>query len=70
MENKCAKVRLWDLLRGPAEALVLVRAVEQKYGPVESIYFQEVCRAGFYFSVALMIEFIGLRQPASVSNLC
>ncbi|KAF9451518.1 hypothetical protein P691DRAFT_773071 [Macrolepiota fuliginosa MF-IS2] len=41
IENRCAFVRTWDFLRNPAEALALVRAVEQKYGPVESFSFQK-----------------------------
>lgn len=41
------KVKTWDLLKGPVEALALIRAVEQKYGPVESFIFQKVCQAGF-----------------------
>ncbi|EKM81134.1 hypothetical protein AGABI1DRAFT_84064 [Agaricus bisporus var. burnettii JB137-S8] len=35
------KVKTWDLLKGPVEALALIRAVEQKYGPVESFIFQK-----------------------------
>jgi len=41
-ENRCAEVTTWDLLRNMAEAFVLIRAVEQKYGPVESFAFRKV----------------------------
>lgn len=41
-ENRCAEVTTWDLLRNMAEAFALVRAVEQKYGPVESFTFRKV----------------------------
>ncbi|KAF5355139.1 hypothetical protein D9756_005458 [Leucocoprinus leucothites] len=40
-ENRCAQVTTWDLLKNPAEAFALTRAVEQKYGPVESFVFRK-----------------------------
>lgn len=47
LENRSAFVKTWDFLKNPAEALALIRAVEQKYGPVESFRFQKVCRFHF-----------------------
>lgn len=41
-ENRCAEVTTWDLLKNMAEAFALIRAVEQKYGPVESFTFRKV----------------------------
>jgi len=41
-ENRCAEVTTWDLLKNMAEAFALVRAVEQKYGVVESFTFRKV----------------------------